>query len=99
MPGVNVLPAICLLPQDNRFCNKPVQAAKETAGGGLMKNRRDYRNKRLAETYRPNLAAYCGLQRRLKGLYNQQFLYDLGGGEFPTIGFANSHPEKQNHPK
>jgi len=25
-----------ILCQDNQFCNKPVQAAKETAGGGLL---------------------------------------------------------------
>jgi len=33
------------------FCNKPVQAAKETAGGGLTKNQRGYINNRLAAAY------------------------------------------------
>jgi len=29
------------------FCNKPVQAAKEMAGGGLMNRQRSYKNNRL----------------------------------------------------
>jgi len=43
--------------------NSPVQAAMETAGGGLTKNRRGYKNNRLAAARLPNrrlTAAYGG---------------------------------------
>jgi len=36
------------------FCNKPVQATKETAGSDLRKNWCGYKNNWLAASYRPS---------------------------------------------